>query len=437
MPTDRSGGSKVPAKADSGVGSEAGDVIVDQHGHEVFKPHQAIAISPSPGMKITLLMRKFFNILLHTVQEQGDKETYRAPLAEIFSTAEMDPRNMEIAKETLRAMAKTTVEWDRIRGDEDDVMSWGISGLLADAEFLSVGGRLFLEWSYSPKVRQRLLDPYRYVQLPLAIFNNFRSGSAAALYEICMKYLTNFDGLTNKAPWEWWKPRISGVNDTKAMGEYRFFKRDTLVPAINEVNAVSGLQVSLLEFKTGRKISHLQFSVQRKPQSMLSLDSGADFINVDVLRRMEALGLTKSTIDVLYAENDPEFLTATLDFVEGRVAKGGVKSPAALFRDALKKGYGATDAAKPAKDEKPAEQEKTCQKSVESESPAPMRSKFDDADDYINGLSESDRADLIDEFKLTLSGIVKEQFDKGGLKSKIVRVALASYVLDNKKMPKG
>lgn len=425
--------SKPSARAPSSAaaGSTVTDlVMVDHHGAEVFKPHQAVAVSPSPGMKITLLMRKFFNILLHTVQEQGDQETYRAPMSDIFSTAAMDPRNMEIAKETLRSMAKTTVEWDRIRGEEDDVLSWGISALLADAEFLTVGGRLYLEWSYSPKVRQRLLDPYRYVQLPLAIFNNFRSGSAAALYEICMKYLTNYNGLTNKAQWEWWKPRISGINDSKSTGEYRFFKRDTLMPAINEVNAVSGLQVSLLEFKTGRKITHLQFSVQRKPQSMLPLESSEDLIDVDILRRMEALGLAKSTIDVLYTENEPEVLAATLDFVESRVAKGGIKSPAALFRDALKKGYGAAEASKPSKDETTKAQRKKQKSDFGSDADDPP-SKLAAIEEYIKGLSSNELKPLQTQFEAQATGLIKEQFVKSGMKTKIVRVAFAQFVADN------
>ena len=55
-----------------------------------------------------------------------------------------------------------------------------------------------------------MLDPSRYVQRDIAVFASLGTGTAASLYEICTRYLTNFGGLTNKETWEWWRPRLTG-----------------------------------------------------------------------------------------------------------------------------------------------------------------------------------------------------------------------------------
>jgi hypothetical protein len=49
--------------------------------------------------------------------------------------------------------------------------------------------------------------------------------------------------------------------------EFRFFNRDTIKPAIEEVNEVSELVVSVHEFKVGRSIEYLQFEVHIKQES--------------------------------------------------------------------------------------------------------------------------------------------------------------------------
>ena len=200
---------------------------------DVYKAHQAIAVLPATGSRITLLTRRFFNVLLQHAQQQGGGETYRLPFDQILQGAGYGSANFEVAKNTLRSMAKTTVEWSVVREDgaDEGERRWGVSALLADAELIEVGRRLFLEWSYSPKIRQHLLDPTRYMQLSLQIYSTLRSGTAAALYEVCLRYVTNARGLTNKAEWEWWRPRLTGIPDADDAhsSEYKYFKRDTLM----------------------------------------------------------------------------------------------------------------------------------------------------------------------------------------------------------------
>jgi len=76
------------------------------HPVEIYKAHQAISLVPTKGSRITLLMRRFFNVLLQHAQGCGPMETYRAPLDRIFAGADYGSANYEVAKNALRNMAK-------------------------------------------------------------------------------------------------------------------------------------------------------------------------------------------------------------------------------------------------------------------------------------------------------------------------------------------
>ena len=58
------------------------------------------------------------------------------------------------------------------------------------------------------------------------------------------------------------------------------------------------------------------------------------------------IGFIEQAAARLYAANESDVLAATLAYVEMRMKKGGVESPVALSRDALRKGYGVEEGAK-------------------------------------------------------------------------------------------
>jgi hypothetical protein len=84
------------------------------------------------------------------------------------------------------------------------------------------------------------------------IISQLRSHAGVALYEICTRYKDI--GRTARQAWRWWCPVLSGnpPSEKSARLEYRIFKRDTLKPAIAEVNAITDIDVELVEHKDGR-----------------------------------------------------------------------------------------------------------------------------------------------------------------------------------------
>jgi hypothetical protein len=323
------------------------DVDVLASSAELRKAVEAIAIQPKSG-KITLLTRKLFNVLLAVAQQADDSDTYRALLSDIVANAAFDSNDTALVKEHLRRMVSVQVEWSSGVSSQKPGRKWGISTLIADAEILEdpATRRVWVEFSFAPKFRKKLLDPQQYARLSLQFQSQLRSSAGLALYEICVRYLTNPSHLTMREPWEWWRPILSGTPDTEAgdeaKREYKYFKRDYLRPAIAEVNAVTNIFVELIEHREGRRVAEIQFRVTERKQPMLALDEHPNVFDSTLVDRMIKLGVSEKEANTLYTDSEENRIRAALQLTEQRMRSTTlppVRSAAAFFKDALKKGY--------------------------------------------------------------------------------------------------
>jgi hypothetical protein len=321
----------------------AANLIVARPGSELKKANEAIAIKPVAGGKLTLLTRKVYNVLLYHAQEHRrrfpDVVRYSIPLAQLVATAEFDSHDTLLLREHMLRLKKTEVEWN------DPGKSWGSTSLLSLIEFIKRDGRIQVEWEYSSKIISLLLDPATFTRLSLVFQNRVRSHAALALYEICARYASNPSGCTNRAEWQWWYPVLTGRSNTDEVGKdphfYRYFKRDTLKPAIVEVNELTDIAVELREFTRGRKVEAIQFLVSQKKQKDLGLDE-PPLIDSSLLQRLVALGMTPEDAQTICASNEENYIRGALEATEKRMrSKVGAKieNPAAYFKDTLKKGW--------------------------------------------------------------------------------------------------
>jgi len=136
-----------------------------------------------------------------------------------------------------------------------------------------------------------------------------------ALYEICSRYREV--GQTARQPWSWWRPVLSGKPETEETRrqEYRFFMRDVLKPALAEVNAVTDLVVELVESRSGRCISDLQFKVS-----------------------LRDLGIDELTAGQLQAEHGTELMQTCTEMLDRRLASAypePLREPARYLRTVL------------------------------------------------------------------------------------------------------
>jgi hypothetical protein len=283
------------------------------------KPVNTLAIAPTKSSKITVLARKAYNVLLYIAQEQGiEQEVFRAPLQSILRGVDFNSNAREIVKQHLRAMVSTTVEWQSPTAGEGE--AWNVAGLLAHAKVYKQSGENWVEWSFAPNIKHELLEPQRFARLRLDVISQLRRHSGVVLYEICARYRDV--GLTARQPWPWWRPVLTGSPDTEdsVKQEYRFFKRDVLKLAIAEINAVTDLDVELIEHKAGRFISDIQFKVAKKKQESLALRHPPVPVDMSQVVRATAAGIRSEDAESLIQAHGNEAIAAGLDALHKRIA---------------------------------------------------------------------------------------------------------------------
>ncbi len=313
----------------------------------VRKANPAIAIRPTTG-KLTIVSRRIYNLLLYHAQQQGIAcEEYSLPLSHVVGQISSSENNASI-KARLREMASTTIEWNSNPTGLPEDQEWNIASLLAAKITPARQGRpITLTWSYAPSVRRQLVEPKQYTRLLLQISTQLSLYSAAVLLEIGFQYLTSPGQLTMRESVDWWAAVLKGQPLKKPV-DYRFFKRDTLLPGLREVNeSQAEFELEMLEHRVGRKVLTLQFRVRRRKPTMgagngLALNGQGNeavpsAVDLELFDALMGMGMRDVDADALIGAEDPERIRKAIEYTRSR--QGKVDSPAAYLRTAIKHGY--------------------------------------------------------------------------------------------------
>ncbi len=389
--------------------------------NEVKKANGSIAVRPKIG-RLTFLVRKMFNVLLHHAQKQWklekDKDIFQLPASALISDLGDKCKSMLLLKDYLSHMVDTKVEWNSAEGKE-----WTASTLIASVKVVSDGGKSVIEWGYSPHIRNLLKDTDKWTLLNLHLQNQFRSYAALALYEICKRYETSPRGLSNRESPEWWYSVLTGNPESDAVtktGWYKYFKRDHITPAIAEIQALTPMNVQLIEEKAGRKITQLQFHITIKEVAPASAaDAAPPVINVELITRIMGFGFTRADAEDFCGQIDEYRLSGIVEIVEKRVRDTTLpllNSPAAFFKSAVRHGYQAAPAVV---------KKSPVVADIDTNEAAQIAArevKRDKARQYFNSLSENEKTLLMVEFESENEGEVAllKTLRKSGLKSKVV-----------------
>lgn len=292
------------------------------------KPVNTLAIVPQ-NRKITALGRKAYNVMLYIAQAQGvEKESYRAPLSEIVSGIDYGSNDIELIKKHLKAMATTIVEWNSPTTGEGT--KWTVCALISHATIVKESNQNFLEWGYAQPLRQELLSPSVFSKLSIGMLSQMHTHAGIVLYEICTRYKNV--GRTSRQNWRWWLPVLTGQPNSEKLAktEFRFFKRDTIKPAIAEVCAITDIEIELVEYKDGKSISDLQFLVKSKAQVQLPLKSPPKPLDLSIIKKAVDLGISEEKAEELFTKHGDVAMREGLVELEGRVASafpGPVRDP--------------------------------------------------------------------------------------------------------------
>lgn len=270
--------------------------------------------------------RKVYNVLLWHAQQDPAARQYSLALATVSRQIEFGSRNYEVLKEACRAMTSTLVEWES--PSKGEVSKWSVAPLLAGVDLVQRNGALFIEWSFGHNIQSQLLDPQRFANIRLSSVAKLRTVAGIQLYEICARYQKNPSKVTARQHWTWWYEVLRAQPGSRGdkPAQYKFFKRDTLVRAVAEVNSATELQIEFEEFKEGRAVKDLQFTVHLKaaagPAQAPKMPS-MSFI--DTVARAKPLGLTEAAVDALLDAYGEAEVERGLDLLEQRLAKPGLE----------------------------------------------------------------------------------------------------------------
>lgn len=245
------------------------------------KPNDAVVMFPKIG-KLTAYGRKFYVSLMREAQQhliskatKGEvfeaTDFFKEPLTNIIRPISKPSSNLiDVTKQYITEMQSTRVEWSA--PDADAKVIWDSMVLVSQAKIELENGRLYLLWAFPPDMVNALKDPKRFTLIAPEDLVNLKSYAAVALYEICARYADNLSQRTSRKPKEWWVTALCGDShktsarskETGKPREWRKFKNESVIPAINEINQQTGLLIELIEIKQGRAVADVQFKVVRK-----------------------------------------------------------------------------------------------------------------------------------------------------------------------------
>jgi Initiator Replication protein len=287
------------------------------------KPVDTLAMTPAEGGRINVIERKLYFTLMWFAQRQGwqiGQESFQAPLAEVLRKMSYNSRNMKLIRDALTSMTTTAIAWQSPTAGEGS--NWGVSGMISYAEIMSNRSGSKLEWSYSPKVRPEILNPFPFARGSLEVQDLLKTHAGLALYDIVTRYLSSATGLTPRRHWTWWRPVLTGNwNSINSQLEFKAFNRDYVKKAINEINSKTTVEVELITHKAGAKVVDLQFMASRKKNYKPPLQSVNTESGLKEIGRAISLGIAQKQAELFFEEHGESTFSKGLDILEGRIAK--------------------------------------------------------------------------------------------------------------------
>lgn len=339
-------------------GKAGGGAVADPVDPREFrKTNEAIGLRVREG-KLTLLTRKVFNVMMYHAQElrtpglnapidtPAAKKYFWIPLSELARDAAYDSKDTEFLKQQLEELQNIKLLMENERQWTSERLVASVT-LVNPKGFKKHSGQVWFGYAFPPEVHELVMAPGTYTRFSIFYQGLLRSASALALYEVCRRYATNPSKVTLSETYEHWYGVLTGNPVSKEEpSPYKYFKRDVIKPAIAEINALTDINVELIEHKNGRRVERLQFRVDFAQQPQLAFPA-PPVIDVELLGRIMKFGFTQQEASDFMAKQGDDKIRASVAFVEARMAQKSsapLDSPAAYFRWTLRGGEAATKA---------------------------------------------------------------------------------------------
>lgn len=282
---------------------------------------------------VGLLARRALNGCYFLAQEDPDAENHTVDLRFFKWVIRYDSNNNAHLKKVLREAQKSAVQVNVLDANDPRDDTWVSVPMIGAAGIRR--GRLSFE---IPKhLRGQLRDPERYSLLSMRILAGFTSVYALELYE--RLNIFKQEGIS-----PWWSinefREMIRVDSLKIANDFRYFKRDIIAPAIEQINEISDIEITLELKRTGRFYSHLRFAIKSSEKHLLVSNIAASKQLYDTLT--QDFGLSDAELDEIAKNRDAwgdGRLTAAVEFVRHRMMTSEIKYPAKYLMTAIRDGY--------------------------------------------------------------------------------------------------
>lgn len=371
---------------------------------------------------LTALQRKLVNALLYNAYDSlltvRDHQINTRILCDMIG---FDSKNTTYLKEALVGIVKTAMQFDIM--EDDGEHSWEAMSLLT---YVKVKGGV-CTYRFEQSLAEKLFHPEIYSKINLSVLRNLRSSHALVLYENCNRYI----GAGQTPVWdlELFRKLMAVEGRYK---EFKFLKRDVIVPAMKEVNEHSNIEVDLRTVRKGRSVAALQFTVKPNPQlALLGMEEDDEISLSEAYKALLQQGIPKTLARSWVLDYGEEHVLDKIDLVNSQAATGKIKSSKAGFLKAAveqdyhnegaakKKALEASQAAKKARAKLEGELEelKKAQRDAET---AFRWSTAEIIEEAFQELSEGQREAVVAEFQIGLSSAVYvNAFKQSGWKDRL------------------
>lgn len=230
---------------------------------EVKKHVAAVRVGDTVG----LFARKMWNVLLLNAYDHLlTQDFHKIKVSDLCEITGCNTRNFKNISDVLSNLMSTNVKWDIGGGCRENgtwIKNMGMSTMIASA-IIEDG---VVVYEFSKRLSKLLYNPEIYQRISIAQQKLFKSASSLALWENCIRYVRV--GSTGFAEVQEWRELLGAT--AKTYDQYKDFNKFVISPSVKEINEVSSIEVQPFFKKSGRKITHIGFTVIQKAQRQLAI----------------------------------------------------------------------------------------------------------------------------------------------------------------------
>jgi hypothetical protein len=369
---------------------------------------------------MSLLERKLSNVLLYNAfDDLNTEKIHQVPINALAEISGYNSNDTATLKKALKNLKNVSVDWDIL--DDDGQEDWGSFALLAGVRFK--GGICYYE--YPSMLAEKLAEPEIYGSINIGIQKQFVSSYTLVIYEICSR-AKGFLKSRNSAYTKWFTleqfKKLLGVEDQEYYDEFKRISDKLIKPSINEINGSlkkypgTDLFIEIEYKRVNRAVSDLRFKLKWNPQTQIPLekDENDELRKLLLYDKLRERGFAdKGALHVLLS-NEPEYLEEKILLVDNAEKEGKIKSSVSGYlKRAIEDDYKPTIKKSEAKqkDEKAqVEAERLKQQEEAKAEKIRVLTKDISSDmraEYIAGLSDEQRAEILKVLKSELPSIIK------------------------------